>query len=35
MKKAFKHFDADGNGFISPLELRKALLRSQHDGYVT
>ena len=27
MKKAFKHFDSDGNGFISPLELRKALLR--------
>ena len=27
MKKAFKHFDSDGNGFITPLELRKALLR--------
>jgi Ca2+-binding EF-hand superfamily protein len=27
MKKAFRHFDQDGNGFISPLELRKALLR--------
>ncbi len=27
MKKAFCHFDKDGNGFISPLELRKAMLR--------
>ena len=27
MKKAFCHFDKDGNGYISPLELRKAMLR--------
>ena len=27
MRKAFGHFDKDGNGFISPQELRQALLR--------
>ena len=27
MKKAFRHFDKDHNGYISPDELRKALLR--------
>ncbi len=27
MKKAFRHFDKDNNGFISPEELKKALLR--------
>lgn len=27
MRRAFKHFDRDGNGFISPDELRKALSR--------
>ena len=27
MKKAFRHFDKDRNGFISPDELRKALMR--------
>jgi Ca2+-binding EF-hand superfamily protein len=27
MRKAFGHFDKDGNGFISPTELRQAMER--------
>ena len=34
MKQAFKHFDSEGTGFITPTDLR-TVLQENHSGYLS